>query len=1062
MPAEQQPDLHALFNEAIARASSAERELFLDQACGNDAVARRRIEALLRAHSEAGGFLGGESPAEWSAQVRPITERIGTNIGPYTLVEQIGEGGFGVVFLAQQIEPVRRSVALKILKPGMDTRQVIARFEAERQALAMMDHSHIARVFDAGSTESGRPYFAMELVQGTPITSFCDERRLTPRQRLELILPVCQAVQHAHQKGVIHRDLKPSNVLVALYDGRPVPKVIDFGVAKAVGQPLTEKTLATGLGALVGTPQYMSPEQAELNRLDIDTRSDVYSLGVLLYELLTGTTPLQKKRVTQALLDVLRLVREEDPPKPSTRLTSTEQLPSIAANRGLEPKRLSGVVRGELDWIVMKCLEKDRNRRYETADGLARDLERYLRDEPVEASSPGVGYRLRKFLKRNKGRVTAVALVLAALVAGTMGTTWGMIRAEQARRDAVAAWAAESERAAGERRERDQAQTRLAQLRKGTEILAGVFADLDPMAAETAGVTFRDLLCRRLIQAAQQLEGDALGDPLVVARLQHVLGSSLFKMGHREQAEELLVGALRTRERMLGADHLETAATRHHLAMLYREHGEYALAEKLYKDALAVRTARLGAEHVDTAATKHHLAMVYSSQRNLPLAEALLTEVLAIRTAKLGAEHPDTLTTQHRLAALYRSLGKYTLSEALHKDVLATRTAKLGAEHLDTVATKGSLAALYRDQGEHALAEALLIEVLAIRTAKLGAEHPDTLGSRHGLASLYLQQGKYALAEPLFKEVLASRTATLGADHRLTLSCRHELATLYLWQGEFALAEPLYKDLLAIRTAKLGADDLHTADTQASLAELYQADGKHTLAEPLYKAVLATRSARLGADHIYTILSRDKLASFYCSMKKLDQSIPMLEESLGQRRAQLDPNDPELLGRQTTLGLHYCEAGRFADGIALIEEVRQKGRSEPRPAWVRSVLLEAYVQAGKTTEATALVLERVREARGEFSAGSAELAAALGDNGKVLLDARAYADAESLLLESYEGLKEVGAQNAPEVHDGRLRDAVERLVELYVAWGKPDEAANWRKELPDVTVVADRPEPEEP
>lgn len=1036
MPAEQQqPDLHALFNEAIACASNAERALVLDEACGNNVAARQRIEALLRAHSEAGGFLGGESPGGRSAEVRPITEKTGTSIGPYTLVEQIGEGGFGVVFMAQQIEPVRRSVALKILKPGMDTRQVIARFEAERQALAMMDHPNIAKVFDAGSTESGRPYFAMELVQGVPVTGFCDERRLPPRERLELFVSVCQAVQHAHQKGVIHRDLKPSNVLVALYDSRPVPKVIDFGVAKAVGQPLTEKTLATGLGALVGTPQYMSPEQAELDQLDIDTRSDIYSLGVLLYELLTGTTPLQKKRMTDALLEVLRLVREEDPPKPSTRLSTAEELPGIAASRGLEPKRLSGLVRGDLDWIVMKCLEKDRNRRYETADGLARDIERYLRDEPVEASPPAVGYRLGKFLKRNRGRVTAVALVLSALLAGTIGTTWGMMRAEQARRDAVAAWAAEAERAAGERRQRERAQTRLTQIQKGTEILAGVFADLDPMTAETAGVTFRDLLCRRLVQAAEELEGEAVGDSLVMARLQHVLGSSLFEMGYRKQAEKLLVEAARTRERMLGADHLETAATRHHLAMLYREQGEYALAEKLYKDALAVRTARLGAEHVDTAATKHHLAMLYVSLRDYTSAEALLTDVLASRTAALGADHPDTLTTQHRLATLYRSQGKYTLSETLHKDLLEIRSSRLGADHLDTVATKGSLATLYRARGEYALAEALVTEVLAIRTAKLGADHPDTLSSRQSLANLHSRQGNYGVAEPLLKQVLAIRTATLGADHHHTLSSQHELARLYQWQGKFALAEPLYKDVLAFRTTRLGAGHLETVAIEHDLAALYQSKGNVDLAEALYKDVLASRTAALGIDHPNTVRTRDSLALLYQSANKPELTIPLLEESLKLRKAQLDAEEPELLARQVTLGASYCDAGRFADGIALIERVRERGRQDPHPAWVRSTLLKAYVQAGQTTKATALVMERVRDARGEFPAETPELATALADAGKWLLEAMAHAGAEPL----YEEALAVRTARLGADHPDTL-DIQHRLAMLYWSTKKLDKS----------------------
>ena len=357
-----------------------------------------------------------------------ICEGPGTVIGPYKLLQQIGEGGMGVVFMAEQDEPIQRTVALKIIKPGMDTRQVIARFEAERQALALMDHPNIAKVLDAGTTESGRPYFVMELVKGVPITKYCDDKQLPVRTRLELLLPVCQAIQHAHQKGLIHRDIKPSNVLVAEYDERAVPKVIDFGVAKATAQKLTDRTMFTEFGQVIGTLEYMSPEQAKLNQLDIDTRSDIYSLGVLLYELLTGSTPFERKRLSEAPFDeMLRIIREEEPPKPSTRLSTVEELPKIAASRDSEPKKLSGLIRGELDWIVMKALDKDRDRRYGTANSLAADIERHLNNETVEACPPSASYRFRKFANRHKLGVATGVAVAAAVLVGITGTTGGMI-----------------------------------------------------------------------------------------------------------------------------------------------------------------------------------------------------------------------------------------------------------------------------------------------------------------------------------------------------------------------------------------------------------------------------------------------------------------------------------------------------------------------------------------------------------------------------------------------------------------------------------------------------------
>ncbi len=433
----------SIFAAAIAIPSPDKRSAYLDRACAGNPALRREVEELLGAYAANNPLdrplrdvsaTGAFTPADDEAAAA-----VGDRVGPYKLLERIGEGGMGEVWVAEQLEPMQRRVALKLIKPGMDSRSVLARFEAERQALAVMDHPNIAMVLDAGTTPDGRPYFVMELVKGTPITEFCDARKLTPDQRLELFIPVCQAIQHAHMKGIIHRDIKPSNVLVALHDEKPVPKVIDFGVAKAIGQQLTEKTIYTGFGALIGTPAYMAPEQATFNQIDVDTRADVYALGVLLYELLAGSPPVELERLKKAALDeVLRIVRDEEPQRPSQRMSTSQAKATIAATRQSDPVKLSRLMRGELDWIVMKALEKDRTRRYDTATGLAKDIQRYLVGDAIEARPPSTLYRFRKMARRNRAVLTTAALVIAALLLGTAASTWQAVRATRAQIEAAA------------------------------------------------------------------------------------------------------------------------------------------------------------------------------------------------------------------------------------------------------------------------------------------------------------------------------------------------------------------------------------------------------------------------------------------------------------------------------------------------------------------------------------------------------------------------------------------------------------------------------------------------
>jgi eukaryotic-like serine/threonine-protein kinase len=712
----------AIFLAAVQLATAQERLAYVQGACANDEQLLNRVSELLASHDASRGPLDLPPPGVGNASTLyqlPL-ERPGTQIGPYKLLQQIGEGGMGVVYMAEQSEPVQRKVALKVIKPGMDSRQVIARFEAERQALAMMDHVNIARVLDAGATESGRPYFVMELVHGVPITKYCDDNRLTPRQRLELFVPVCQAIQHAHQKGIIHRDIKPSNVMVTLYDGKPVPKVIDFGVAKATEQKLTERTLFTQYGTMVGTLEYMSPEQAEMSALGVDTRSDIYSLGVLLYELLTGSTPLDQKRIREAAYaEILRIIKEEEPPKPSTRLSeSGDALASISAQRHTEPAKLSKLMRGELDWIVMKTLEKDRNRRYETANGFAADVQRYLNDEPVLACPPSSWYRFRKFARRNKGPMLAVAVVLLALVGGVIGTSWGMVRAKLARRLAEQ-----------ERDEKDKAR----QLAETNEKRALKARDAERLALTGEA------------QQRQRAEGNlqlatAVLDEIIVKDARQRLNlytqdqsKGLATNPEREKLErELLDKGLEFYEKLAQSNATDWAARRErakaysNIGFIQRQYRNIAQAEKAYRQATDLME-KLADERPEDFDNRFNLASDYFSLAGLEAgrpqhAEEITRHSLAL-FEKLAAEFPDkSAIVQEHTAYCHRNLGQLLVKNA--KPLEAEQAFQQSIAIWSELATAHPKAAGYR----HALAN-----------------------EYHLLANLYTSQKRFADADTAYQ-----------------------------------------------------------------------------------------------------------------------------------------------------------------------------------------------------------------------------------------------------------------------------------------------------------------------
>jgi non-specific serine/threonine protein kinase/serine/threonine-protein kinase len=738
-------------------------------------------------------------------------------IGPYRLLQKLGEGGMGEVWLAEQTEPVKREVALKVIKQGMDSRQVVARFEAERQALAMMDHPAVAKVFDAGTTPEGRPYFVMEYVRGVPITEHCDRHRLTNRERLDLFMQVCEGVQHAHQKAIIHRDLKPANVLVTERDGKRLPKIIDFGVAKATAQKLTEKTMFTELGVLIGTPEYMSPEQAELTGEDVDTRTDVYSLGVILYELLIGALPFDPKELRSGGYEGIRKkIRDEEPRKPSTRLSTLGDKSTESAKcRRVDLPGLQRQLRGDLDWITMKALEKDPSRRYGSPKDFAADIERHLKHEPVLASPPSASYRMEKFVRRHRFGVAVGAVALVALIgfAATMGIQARRIAAERDRADAerdaaerVSTYLADMlgeldphafgvalrdeliAQADQWRRERIDSNNDTAAM---AEAFERVLSEINP-----TDVTLRLLDGQILSPVGQTIEVDFAEDKRIAVRLHRKLGAIYRSLGQLDPAESHAQRALALAMSELGPRHPETLQSMYRLASVYSERGQPAKAEALLSDVVDARRRELGTDHPDTLDAAHYLGSVNASLGNGEQAERLLLDVLEARRRIFGENDTSTLTTKFRLAILYGTSNRRDKAEPLYVEVLEARRRLLGEEALATLDAKTALARMYYNQGRYDEAEPLAREVLEVSRPKFGNEHPRTLLFMNNFAELRSSQGHVDEAEKLYREALAAGKQGIGEDHPETLRSGIALRALLVRQGRLEEARPLAIELL--------------------------------------------------------------------------------------------------------------------------------------------------------------------------------------------------------------------------------------------------------------------------
>jgi serine/threonine protein kinase/Tfp pilus assembly protein PilF len=731
-------------------------------------------------------------------------------IGNYRIIQKLGEGGMGEVYEAEQAAPVRRRVALKIIKWGMDTDQVVARFESERQALALMDHPHIAKVFDAGATERGRPFFVMECVKGVPITDYCDTNRLNNRQRLELFIQVCEGIQHAHQKGIIHRDIKASNVLVTIQDSRPVPKIIDFGVAKAISQRLTERTMFTELGELIGTPEYMSPEQAEMTGLDIDTRTDVYSLGVLLYELLVGVLPFESEELRSSGFDeIRRKIREQEPPKPSTRLTT----PGFDTDHAMKSRQtdlsaLTKQLKGELDWITMKAMAKDRTQRYASASELAADVMRYLKYEPVTAGPPSAMYRLRKYVRRHKVGVVTASLVVLAMVVGITGTTVGLLKAVKA-----------------ERKAREEAET----AQQVSDFLVALFEVSDPSEARGNTVTAREILDK----GAGKIEEELQEQPRIQSRLMETMGRVYRNLGIYSQAAPILERSLCLKRKVYGEEHLEVAAGLHTLAVLYDTQGKYQEAESSFRQSLAIKEKIFGPDHPEVAKSLNSIAVVYWNQGKYAEAEPLFQRSLAIKEKTLGPDDPEVGNTLTNLGVLYHLQGKFEEAEPLFKRALAISEKVLGEDHPDVAGSLNNLGSLYEDMGKREEAEPLYERALTIWEKALGPDHSDVGIALHNLANLYRDQGKYDRAEPYYLRSLAIWEKALGEEHPYVAYSFRERANLYRDQEKYDEAETLYERSLEIFEKSLGPDHLNVAETLEQYALLLRKTDRVSQAENL-------------------------------------------------------------------------------------------------------------------------------------------------------------------------------------------------------------------------------------
>jgi eukaryotic-like serine/threonine-protein kinase len=858
--------------DAAAAMDQQERSRFIDERCANDAELRREVMDAFR---DAGSTSGGVAETA-AATVGPAgNHRTGHRLGKYRLLRLIGEGGMGTVYEAEQDHP-RRIVALKVIKGGAASSELLHRFERESQVLARLQHPGIAQIYEAGAAETdlgSLPYFAMEFIHGVPLRHYAEAQKLDVRQRLELMAKVCDAVEHAHRRGVIHRDLKPANILV---DEGGQPKILDFGVARATDSD-TQATRQTDVGQLIGTLGYMSPEQADADPLELDTRSDVYALGVILFELLANRLPYQ---LSDQLHEALRVIREEDP----SRLSA-----------------ISRAYRGDVEVIVSKALEKDKTRRYASAAALADDLRRYLTDQPITARPASTGYQLRKFARRHKVLVGAVAAVFVVLTAGVVVSTWQAVRARRA------------ERAALEAQQTAQAVNEFLQ----NDLLAQASAvkQAGPRSNPDPDLKVRTALDR----AAARIEGKFDRQPEVEASLRATIGQAYQELGLYSESETQLERALELQRRVLGANDRTTLRTLARLAATATYKGQFPQAEALLSQVVEVQDRVLGPDDRETLGSMSNLALVYYYQGKYPQAQSLMARTLESRRRLYGPENPDTLASMNNLANLYSAQGRHTEAESLDSQTLEIRRRVMGPEHPETLTSINNLGRDYGNQGKYADAEAVYRQALEIQRRVLGPAHADALRSAGNLATVYGLEGKYAEAEALLNETLETQRRVLGPEHRSTLLTMANLAIAYGGERKYAEAGALLGQTLEITRRILGPQHPFTLGLHGDLAFTYQRQGNYEMAASHAAQALAGRRQTLGPDHPDTMASAADLALAHISQGEFEAGEPLAREAFEFGRKK-QPDAWPRFRAASLLGASFAGQDEYAEAEALLVE----------------------------------------------------------------------------------------------------------------------------------------------